>query len=69
MEELGSNGASRGARIATSTQNRTRIVPIIPTQLSRKSPKDFRARLIAAPYPAVGIRVVAVGVFIVYFLI
>jgi hypothetical protein len=50
--------------MATITQNKTRKAPTIPTQLSRRSAKDFIARNSAAPYPAEGISVVD-AVFIV----
>src|SRR5215471_11567380 len=57
---VGVNGEISGANRATATQNRTIPAPSIPTQLSRRRPKDRRARARAVPVVGAGTaRVVA----------
>ena len=45
---LGSQGESRGAKIAISTQKTTIAQPTMPTQLSRRRAKERIARIRAA---------------------
>src|SRR5215831_20773312 len=51
---VGVNGETSGANRAAATQKRTRLAPSIPTQLSRRRPKDRRARAKAVPVVGAG---------------
>src|SRR5262245_49393691 len=60
---VGVNGEISGANRATATQKRTMPAPSMPTQLSRRRPKDRRARARAVPAVGAGTaRVVACAI-------
>ncbi len=54
MVAFGSKGEISGAKSATKTQKITITAPIIPTQLSRSSTRDFTARTAAVPRVGAG---------------